>query len=154
MQIEESNVDNLLTTTFDKVLSFKKHVQMGCAKASQKLHAITRISIYVKTNYLKLLIGPFAMPKRSYCLLIWMFHDRKLNNEIIKMHEYVLSIAYKGDIPSFEIFLAIDNLVTVHWRKLQLLMTEICNMKYDSNPSFMKQIFEEKVLPYILRCSD
>ena len=33
-------------------------------------------------------------------------------------------------------------------------MTEIYKTKHDLNSSFMKQIFEEKVLPYNLMCSD
>ena len=33
-------------------------------------------------------------------------------------------------------------------------MTEIYKTGHDLNPSFMKQIFEEKVLPHYLRCSD
>ena len=37
---------------------------------------------------------------------------------------------------------------------LQLLMMEIYNAKHDLNPSFIKQIFEEKALPNNLRCSD
>ena len=33
-------------------------------------------------------------------------------------------------------------------------MIEIYKTKHDTNPSFAKQIIEEDVLPYILRCSD
>ena len=46
-----------------------------------------------------------------------------------------------------------DNLVTVHQRNLQLIMIEIYKAKHDLNTSFMKQIFEEKLIPYNLRCS-
>ena len=46
-----------------------------------------------------------------------------------------------------------DNSVSVHKRNLQLLMIEICKAKHHLNPCFMKQIFEEKVLPYNLGCS-
>ena len=47
-----------------------------------------------------------------------------------------------------------DDSVTVHQRNLQLLMVEIYKTKYNLNPSFIKQIFEEKEMPYNLRCSD
>ena len=50
--------------------------------------------------------------------------------------------------------LEMDDSVTVHQRNLQLLMVEIYKTKYDPNPSFMKQIFEEQAMPYNLRCSD
>ena len=53
----------------------------------------------------------------------------------------------------FENLLVMDNSVTVHQRNLQFLMIEIYKTEHDLNPSFMKQIFEEKVVPYSLRCS-
>ena len=47
-----------------------------------------------------------------------------------------------------------DDSVTVHQRNLQLLMIEIYKTRNDLNPSFMKQISEEKVLPYNPRWSE
>ena len=47
-----------------------------------------------------------------------------------------------------------DNSLTVHQRNLQLLMIEIFKTRHDLNPNFMKQILEEKVLLYNIRCSD
>ena len=65
----------------------------------------------------------------------------------MKKHERALRIAYKDNVSSFENLLLMDNLVTIHQKNLQLLMIEIYKTKHDLNPSFMKQIFEEKVLP-------
>ena len=154
VQIEESDDEKLLGITLDKKLSFKKHVQALCKKASQKLHALTRISIYMEPDKLKLLMKAFVISKFSYCLLIWMFHDRNLNNKINRIHERALRIAYKDNFSSFDKLLIIHNSVTIHQKNLQLLMIEIYKTKHDLNPSFMKQIFEEKVLPYNLRCCD
>ena len=103
---------------------------------------------------LKLLMKAFAMSQFSYCLLIWMFHDRNMNNKINRIHVRPLRIAYKDNVSSFENLLLMDNPVTVHQKNLQLLMIEIYKTRHYINPSFMKQIFEEKVLPYNLRCSD
>ena len=157
LQIEESDDEKLLgkvIITLDKKLSFKKHVQALCKKASQKLHALTRISIYMEPDKLKLLMKAFVISQFSYCPLIWMFHDRNLNNKINRIHERTLRTAYKDNVSSFENLLIIDNSVTVHQKNLQFLMIEIYKIKHDLNPSFMKQIFEEKVLPYNLRCCD
>ena len=69
-QIEESDDEQLLGITLDKKLSFKKHIQMLCKKASQKLHALTRISIFMEPKKLKLLMKTFVMSQFSYCSLI------------------------------------------------------------------------------------
>ena len=62
-----------------------------------------------------------------------------------------LRIVYKDNISNFENLFELDNFVTVHQRSLQLLTIEIYKTKYNLNPSFMKKIFEEKVMPYNLR---
>ena len=140
-QIEESGEEKLLGITLDKKLSFKNHVKTLCKKASQKLHALARISIYMEPEKLKLLMKTFVMSQFSYCSLIWMFYDRNLNNKINRIHERALRIAYKDNVSTFEKLLEMDNSVTVHQRNLQLLMVEIYKTKYNLNPSFMKQIF-------------
>ena len=83
-----------------------------------------------------------------------MFHDRNLNNKINRIHERAVRIGYKDNVSTFEKLLEMDNSVTVHKRNLQLLMVEIYKTKYNLNPNFMKQILEEKEMPYNLRCSD
>ena len=83
-----------------------------------------------------------------------MFHDRSVNNRINVIDERVLRIAYKGNFSSFENLSLKDNSVTLHQRNLQLLMMEIYKTRFDRNPSFMKQIFEEKILPFKLRFSN
>ena len=45
--IKESEYEKLLGVTFDKKLSFTKHVQDLCKKANQKLHALARLSNYI-----------------------------------------------------------------------------------------------------------
>ena len=96
MQIEESDVENLLGITLDKKLSFK-NTSKHCKKASQKLHALTRISICMVPEKSILLMKTFIMSQFSYCSLIRMLHDRNLNNEINSIHERALRIAYKDN---------------------------------------------------------
>ena len=50
-QIEESDEEKLLGDTFYKKLPFKKHVLTLCKNASQKLHALTHIAIYVEPEH-------------------------------------------------------------------------------------------------------
>ena len=56
---------------------------------------------------------------------------------------------------SFENVLAMDNSVAVHQRRqLQLIVIEIYKAKHIVDPSLMREICEEEVLPYNLSCSD
>ena len=89
VQIEESDDEKLLGITHDENLPFKNTSKQFCKKASQKLHALTRNSIYMEPKKLKLM-KTFVMSQFSYCSLIWMFHDRSLNNKINRIHERAL----------------------------------------------------------------
>ena len=87
------------------------------------------------------------MSQFNYCPLVWMFHDRNLNNKINKMHLRALRIAYRDYESDFETLLKRDNSVTVHQRNLRLLMVEIYKTKENLNPEFMKDIFITNDVP-------
>ena len=140
--------------TIDKKLNFKSHVNSLCKKASQKLHALARISTYMEKPQLKLTITTFIMSHFSYCPLVWMFHDRASNNKINKIHERALRIIHKDSTSNFQELLNKSNSVSVHQRNLQLLLTEIYKTVHNLNPTFMTQVFEEKDVPYNLRESN
>ena len=87
----------------------------------------------------------------SYCPLVWMFHDRKSNNKINKIHERALRIIQKDSTSNFEELLIKSNSVSVHQRNLQLLLTEIHKTVSNLNRSFMAVAFVTKDEPYGLR---
>ena len=98
-------------------------------------------------------MNTFIMSQFSYCPLIWMFHDRNVNNKINRIQERALRIAYKDNTSPNEKLLENDNSVSIHQKNLQLLMVEIYKTRNHLNPSFMMEIFEEKAMPYQLRSS-
>ena len=65
------------------------------------------------------------MSQFGYCPLIWMFHSRKLNTRINRIHEKALRIVYHNSASSFQELLKKDDSVTIHKRNLQVLVTEI-----------------------------
>ena len=152
--IKESDEEKLLGVTLDKTLNFKTHVNNLCKKASQKLHALIRVSRYMDKPQLELAMTSFVMSHFSYCPLVWMFHDRKSNNKINKIHERALRIIHKDSTSNFEELLIKSNSVSVHQRNLQLLLTEIYKTVNNLNPSFMADVFVTKDVPYNLRGSN
>ena len=86
----------LLGIIIDNKLDFNEHVTNLCKKASQKLQALTRVASFIDTSNRRILMKAFIESQFSYCPLIWMFHSRKLNNKINRIHERALRAAY-GD---------------------------------------------------------
>ena len=144
--IQESDEEKLLGLTLDRRLNFKNHVSNLCKKASQKLHALARVSKYMEKSKLELTMTSFVMSHFSYCPLVWMFHDRKTYNNINKIHERALRIIHKDSTSNFENLLIKSNSVSVH----QLLLIEIYKTVNNLNPSFMAEVFITNVVPYNL----
>ena len=58
-----------------------------------------------------------------------MFHSRQLNNRINRIHEIALRLVYKDYKLTFNDILELDNSVTTHQQKPQILETEILKVK-------------------------
>ena len=152
--IEQSDKEKLLGITLDKNLDFKCHVENICKKAGQKLHALAQVAKFMDQEKLQTVMNAFILSQFSYCPVVWMFHDRNVNNKINKIHERALRIAFKDTSSNFEELLTKAASVTIHQRNLQLLTTEIYKTKHDLNPKFMGEIFVEKNISYNLRCNN
>ena len=124
-KIENSKFEKLLGVTLDSRLTFEKHIQQICGKASSKLKALARIAPFMNIEKRKILMNAFFNVQFSYCPLTWMFHSRKLNNKISKLHERCLRIVYNNNTSSYEDLLEIDNSVSIYIRNLQALAIEL-----------------------------
>ena len=125
----------------DKNLNFKIHVSNLCKRASQKVHAVAKVSSFMNPDKLRLLMNSFIKSQFSYCPLIWMFHDRGINAKINKIQERALRIVYHNSHADYETLLKLDHAVSIHQGNLQYLMIEIYKTKKSLNPSFMSEIF-------------
>ena len=91
-QITNSTEEKLLGIKFHSIFSFENHVSSLCKKASQKLHALTRIANYMNLSKQKALVKTFVLSQFSFFPLAWMFHSRKLNHFINSIHERALRV--------------------------------------------------------------
>ena len=107
-------------------------------KASQKLNLLARITHYMDFEKRRSLMKAFVISQFNYCPLIWMFHNRALNNRINKIHERTSRLVYQNKNLSFSELLELDNAVTMHQRNLQVLVTEILKVKNSLSPEIMK----------------
>ena len=67
-----------------------------CKKASQKLNALSRVAYQLDFNQRKLLMNAFITSQFSYAPVVWMFHSRKQNHHINRIHERALRVVYKS----------------------------------------------------------
>ena len=92
----ESRV-KLLGIHIDNRLNFDYHVSQLCKKASKKLNALAGIFKYVETSKRRVLVNSFITSQFSYCPLIWMFHSRRMERRINKIHQRALRLIYPSD---------------------------------------------------------
>ena len=89
----------------------------------------------------RLIMKEFVNSQFGYCYLIWMFHNRTLNNRINRIHEGALRIVYRDKTANFTKFLQKDNAVTAHQRNLQVLATQAYKVKMSFAPKLVKKHF-------------
>ena len=117
------------------------HIQKVCKQASNKLHALARISKFLTDQQRIILMKSFVISQFNYCPITWMYCQRQSNNLINKIHERALRIAYNDYTSDFDNLLSRDDSVTIHQRNIQALAIEIHKNLNNLNPIFMKEIF-------------
>ena len=142
--LESEDIVKLLGIYIDKKLNFEHHINYILKKANNKLHALMRVSKYLRMEKLRLLLKSFIESQFNYCPLIWMCHSRALNNKINKLHERALRLVYKDKSLTFEQMLEKDGSLTIHQRNLQKLAIEMYKIKNGLSPDIMADLFDIK----------
>ena len=131
----------LLGVKIDNKMTFNDHVSDICTKASQKLNALSRISNYMTFKQCQTTMKSFILSQFGYCPLVWMFHSRKLNNRINRIHKRALRIVYKDNESSFKELLEKDESLTIHERNIQTLAIELYKVLNGLSPKIMDLVF-------------
>ena len=145
--ISENKIEEL-GIILDSKLSFEDHINNLCKKA------LLRITPYMCLEKRKTVIKAYITSQFGYCPLIWMFHNRSLNNKINSLHERALRITYGDRSSSLENLLKKDNSVSTHHRNIQVLATKMFKVKNNIAPKILKELFATKMSSYDLRNND
>ena len=92
----------------------------------------------------QIVINSFIYSQFGYCPLVWMFHSRKLNNRINKIHERALRIIYDDNKSTFRELLNKDNYFTIHERNIHALAIELYKVANGISPYIMSEMFPLK----------
>ena len=124
-KIWEENEVKLLGIKIDNELKFDNHVSDICLKAGRKLSVLTRIVKYLNFKEKRVLFKSFFESQFKYCPLVWMFHNRRTNNKINRLHERALRLIYNDYTTTFIELLEKDESFSVHHSNIQSLAIEL-----------------------------
>ena len=113
-----------------------------CRKASEKLSASLRLSLYPDTNKRKTIYTTMVKYQLNYCPLVWMFCSRRSSNLINKVQKRALRITYNDQLTDFKSLLSNHNEITIHQINLQVLIAETYEIINYIAPSIMSSLFE------------
>ena len=88
----ESSDVKLLGITTDRDLKFDKHVLKLCSKAILQLSALSRMTKLLSFNKRRTLFKAFVESQFKYWPIAWMFHGRRTNKKINRLHEQTVQV--------------------------------------------------------------
>ena len=149
--IVNNTEEKILGVYFDNKLNFNTYLTKLCKKASQKLHALARVSNLVSIRQGKIIMIAFIHSQFSYCPLIWMCHSRTIHSLINNIPGRASRIVYKDDDSSFVTLLEQSGSVSIHHRNLQSLAIEIYKALNNLSSPLMSDLFKLKKTTYNLQ---
>ena len=84
------------------------------------------------------LFKAFVKSQCKYCPIVWIFHSRRTNSKINRLHERALRIVYDGDVPTFDQLLAMGKSFHIHHQNIQRLLIEIYGALHDISGNSLK----------------
>ena len=90
-------------------------------------------------------MNAFIISQFNYCPLVWMCHNRGINDKINNLHYRALRIVYNDQTSTFEELLNKDGTVTIHQQNIRSLAVEMFKVTNDLSPPFMRNIFTKNI---------
>ena len=144
IKLENASSEKLLGIIIDSKLYFKEHLEGIIKKASRKVNLLSRITSYTNLTKQKLLMTSIFKSQFNYCPLVWMYHNRTINNKINRLHKRCLRIVYNDNKSSFQELLDKDKGVTIHVKNVRALAIEMFKVSNNYSNSMMSKIFDKR----------
>ena len=121
-----------------------------CSKVNQKVSALFRMVKLLSFNKI-ILFKAFVGSQFKCCPIFWMFHSRRSNNKINRLHERALRIVYDDDVSTFDQSLAMAKSFCIHHQNIQRLLTEIYKAFHDISGYSLKELLVKRESTISLR---
>ena len=95
-------------------------------------------------NKRRTLFKAFVESQFKYCPIVWMFHSRRTNKKINRLHERALRIVYDDNVSTFDQLLAMDKSFCIHYQNIQRLLIEIYKALHDNSGNSLKELFVKR----------
>ena len=92
--IKSSSSENLLRFFIDNKLIFNEYISKFCKRTLKIFEK------YMTKDKVRTIMNAFFSCQFAYWSLIWMFHNRKLNNRINKLQERALPLVHNDNTSS------------------------------------------------------
>ena len=122
------------------IATFEKHINEHCKKRNLKLYALTRCAKFMSTEKRHLIFKGFIISQFNYRPFVRMFHTKQLNNRINSLHEKALRVTYPDGNSYFNELLNLYKLISIYYRNIKNLLTEIFRVKMGLSPPIMSDI--------------
>ena len=150
-RISNTRFEKRLGLTFYNQLNFNQHLSKISKTASNKLHALARISPYMDEDKRRILFNSYFLSQFNYCPLTWMNHNKSINKKINNLHERALRLIYCDHSSNFQELLQRDSFVTIHQRNIQALAIMMYKVVNNIAPTIVSGFFSFSNVKYSLR---
>ena len=127
-----------LLTINSILLSMIQNYVKKQVKNSMLLHGFP-----VTSTQIRLIMNAFFSSQFGYCLLVWIFHNRSLNNRINRLQERALRLKYKGTNSSIVELLEKENTFTILQKNIINCAIEIYKVKHKIVPKLFCELFQK-----------
>ena len=86
-------------------------------------------------------MNSFIQSQYGYCVEVWMFTSRTLNDKINGIHKRALQSLYLDYSSNFAELLEKDKCITIHQRNIQLVAIEMFKAAKEIGPGIIRDLF-------------
>ena len=148
-RISNTRFEKRRGVTFDNQLNVNHHISKICKTASNKLHALARVSHCMDEDKRRILFNSYFLSQFNYCPLIWMNHNKSINKKINNLHERALRLIYCDHSSNFQELLQRDNSVTIHQKNIQALAIMMYKVVNNIPPTIVSELFSFSMLTIV-----